>query len=143
MFRWLMISAAMASAAIGASGSVVAAPLPFVTGCPNGTYLTYYETCAPLVGPQSGLTWGEPCSETNKLAYIEDPSIKTLWCNGHEWRRMGNPPNGVHTVGTPCEPGILPFELSSTDDDFLITCNWMVSPPTWWDFKPRWVDYNP
>lgn len=40
--------------------------------------MTYYKTCAPLVGPQSGLTWGEPCSEMNKLAYIEDPSIKTL-----------------------------------------------------------------
>src|SRR5215211_4552959 len=129
MFRALFVSAAIAATAIGTASTAVASPdsndAPTIPAeCTYGAYQIPVN-CSPA-GPTP--RWAQACNDVGKLAYDDTDvgtTIGTIWCDGKSWKRMGQPPFGVHTTGTSCDdPAVEPFEMSASDDDYLITCDW-------------------
>jgi hypothetical protein len=147
VIRLLLAVTTAGAAALGFASSTAAAP-PAPTGCIIAGYMVPMG-CDQTTAAANGVPrWGNACNDLNKLAWDDTDVgtvIGTIRCDGNIWTRMGQPPEGVHPVGSPCggDDGVMPFEFSQTPDNHLIVCNWMQPPETrtWVPYSPKWSSY--
>jgi hypothetical protein len=122
VIRLLLVATTAGAAALGFAASVAAAPPPPPTGCIITGYMLPMG-CDQTSAAANGVPrWGNSCNDLNKLAW-DDTDVGTvigaIRCDGNVWTRMGQPPQGVHELGSPCggDDGVQPFELSATAGD--------------------------
>jgi len=148
VIRLLLAATTAGAAALGFASSAAAAPPPAPTGCIITGYMVPMG-CDQTTAAANGVPrWGNACNDRNKLAW-DDTDVGTvigaILCDGNVWTRMGQPPQGVHALGSPCgdDDGVQPFEFSATPDNHLVVCNWMQPPETrtWVPYEKKWSSY--